>query len=100
MAFYYFLYFFIFFILNNSLILFRIPEFYGLRLACLQIYLMKTPQSFSCFHSIALNRQQKIFSMDGLIIGFRPHAEKVKTTYLHVHVTIIGFGRDSDYSHF
>ena len=48
-----------FFILNNSLILFRIPEFYGLRLACLQIYLMKTPQSFSCFHSIALNRQQK-----------------------------------------
>ena len=38
--------------------------------------------------------------MDGLIIGFRPHAEKVKTTYLHVHVTIIGFGRDSDYSHF
>ena len=49
----------LFFILNNSLILFRIPEFYGLRLACLQIYLMKTPQSFSCFHSIALNRQQK-----------------------------------------
>ena len=39
-------------------------------------------------------------TMDGLIIGFRPHSENVITTYLHLHVTIIGFGRDSDYSHF
>ena len=30
--------------------------------------------------------------MDGLIIGFRPHGENVITTYLHVHVTIMGFG--------
>ena len=30
-----------------------------IRLACLRSYLMEIPQSFSCFYSIALKRQQK-----------------------------------------
>ena len=38
--------------------------------------------------------------MHGHIIGFCPHTENVITTYVYVHVTIIGIGRDSDYSHF
>lgn len=62
-----------------------------------------TGDSFSCFKSIALKRQPKpeIFSVHGRIIRFGPHSfvEKMLsvTTYLHVHVIIIGPVHDNDY---